>query len=48
MDHEPIRKTMEIMFASLITKGKTPVEAKSIIANIDPFNHFTYFLEFIN
>lgn len=47
-DHEPIRKTMEMMFASLILKGKTPEEAKAIIANIDPFNQFAHFLEFIN
>jgi hypothetical protein len=39
---------METMFASLISKGKTPVEAKAIIANIDPFNQFAHFLEFIN
>jgi hypothetical protein len=48
VDHEPIRKTMESMFNSLITKGKTAEEAKAIIANIDPFNQFTHFLEFIN
>lgn len=48
IDHEPIRKTMEAMFASLILKGKTPMEAKVIIANIDPFNQFTHLLEFIN
>lgn len=48
VDHEPIRKTMESMFKSLISKGKTAEEAKAIIANIDPFNQFTHFLEFIN
>lgn len=48
IDHEPVRKTMKIMFDSLIAKGKQPEEAKAIIANIDPFNHFTHFLEFIN
>jgi hypothetical protein len=48
IEHEPIRKTMETMFASLLSKGKTPEEAKAIIANIDPFNQFTHFLEFIN
>ena len=48
VDHEPIRKTMESMFNSLILKGKTTEEAKAIIANIDPFNQFTHFLEFIN
>lgn len=48
VDHEPIRKTMQTMFESLIKKGKSEQEAKSIIANIDPFNQFTHFLEFIN
>jgi anti-sigma regulatory factor (Ser/Thr protein kinase) len=48
IDHEPVRKTMQEMFDSLIGKGKTPEQAKAIIINIDPFNHFTHFLEFIN
>lgn len=48
VDQELIRQTMEIMFSSLISKGKTPEEAKAIIANVDPFNQFTHFLEFIN
>ena len=48
IDHEPISKTMKIMFDSLIAKGKQPEEAKGIIANIEPFNLFTHFLEFIN
>ena len=48
VDQEPIRQTMQSMFESLVGKGKTKEEAKSIIANIDPFNHFTHFLEFIN
>jgi hypothetical protein len=48
IDQEPIKNAMETMFASLLSKGKTSEEAKAIIANIDPFNHFTHFLEFIN
>ena len=48
IDQEPIRQTMQSMFNSLISKGKTKEEAKSIIINIDPFNQFTQFLEFIN
>ena len=48
IDHEPVRKTMQEMFDSLVAKGKTPEQAKAIIINIDPFNHFTHFLEFIN
>lgn len=47
-DQEPIRETMRMMFNSLIVKGKTPEEAKAIITNIDPFNHFPHFLELIN
>ncbi|WP_407520968.1 ATP-binding protein [Lacibacter sp. MH-610] len=47
IDQEPIRKTMQTMFESLIKKGKSEHEAKSIIANIDPFNQFTHFLEFL-
>lgn len=47
-DQEPIRKVMQSMFNSLVSKGKTQEEAKSIIANIDIFNQFTHFLEFIN
>jgi hypothetical protein len=48
VDQEPIRKTMRKMFESLVAKGSKPDEAKSIISNIEPFNHFTHFLEFIN
>lgn len=48
IDQEPIRKTMQIMFKSLVAKGSKSDEAKSIISNIEPFNHFTHFLEFIN
>ncbi|MEO6547714.1 MAG: ATP-binding protein [Ferruginibacter sp.] len=47
IDQEPIRKTMQTMFNSLISKGRSGEEAKAIITNIDPFNHFTHFLEFI-
>lgn len=48
IDQEPIRQAMQSMFDSLIKKGKTIEEAKGIIVSIDPFNHFTQFLEFIN
>lgn len=47
IDQDPIRKTMQTMFESLIKNGKSEKEAKSIIANIDPFNQFTHFLEFL-
>lgn len=46
-DQEIIRQTMQSMFENLVKSGKKPDEAKSIIANIEPFDQFTHFLEFI-
>ena len=43
-----IRNTMQLMFDNLVKSGKKPEEAKAIIVNIEPFNLFTHFLEFIN
>lgn len=48
IDQEPIRKAMKHMYDKLINEGKTDEQAKSIIINIDPFNLFPHFLEFIN
>lgn len=47
IDQEPIRQALQAMFESLKIKGKSEQEAKSIIANIDPFNQFTHYLEFL-
>lgn len=47
IDQEPIRKAMQVMYESLKSKGKSEQEAKAIIANIDPFNQFIQFLEFL-
>jgi len=47
-DQEPVRKTMKMMFEQLVTGGKTPDMAKSIILNIEPFNLFPHFTEFLN
>jgi hypothetical protein len=47
-DQEVIRNTMQMMFENLVMSGKKPEEAKSIIINIEPFNLFTHFIEFIN
>lgn len=47
VDTEPIRKTMKQMYENLITSGKTAEKAKFIILNIDPFNDFPHFLEFL-
>ncbi len=47
-DQEVIRTTMQMMYDNLIKSGKKQQEAKAIIVNIEPFNLFTHFLEFIN
>lgn len=47
IDQEPIRIAMQTMYGSLKKKGKSEQEAKAIISNIDPFNQFTHFLEFL-
>lgn len=46
-NHEIIRTTMQAMYSSLIKQGKTDDEAKAIISNIEPFNNFVHFLEFL-
>jgi hypothetical protein len=45
IDQEPIRKLMQQMYGRLTENGKSPDEAKSLIAYIEPFNHFPHFLE---
>jgi anti-sigma regulatory factor (Ser/Thr protein kinase) len=47
-DQNVIKSTMQVMFDNLIKSGKKPNEAKIIISNIEPFNLFPHFLEFIN
>lgn len=46
-NHEIIRTTMQAMYSSLLTQGKTDEEAKAIVSNIEPFNNFIHFLEFL-
>jgi len=46
-NHEIIRTTMQAMYSSLLTQGKKDEEAKAIISNIEPFNNFVHFLEFL-
>jgi len=46
-NHEIIRTTMQAMYSSLLAQGKTDEEAKAIISNIEPFNNFVHFLEFL-
>jgi len=48
IDQEPIRKAMKQMYDKLVNEGKTDEQAKAIIFNIDPFNLFPHFLEFIS
>jgi len=47
IDQEPIRKAIKQIYDKLISDGKTEEQSKSIILNIEPFNHFPHFLEFI-
>lgn len=47
VDQEPIRKAMEKIYNRLISEGRTDENAKAIIFNIEPFNHFPHFLECI-
>jgi hypothetical protein len=47
VDKEPIRKAMQQIYQNLLSQGKTDEIAKAIIFNIEPFNHFPHFLEFI-
>ena len=47
IDHEPIRNTMIAMYSNLITQGKASDEAKAIILNIEPFNFFPEYLEYL-
>ena len=48
IDQEPIRKVMKQLFDKLKNEGNTDEKAKAIIFNIEPFNQFAHFLEFIN
>jgi hypothetical protein len=45
--HEDIRSLMKSLFETLITQGKTKEEAKSIIINLDPFNHYPEYFEIL-
>lgn len=47
-DQEPILKVMKQMYVKLRTDGKGEDQAKSIILNIEPFNLFPQFIEFVN
>lgn len=47
IDQEPMRKTMQQMMDNLKKQGKSEAQAKAIIINIEPFNHYAHLLEFI-
>lgn len=47
VDHDPVRKLMQQMFEKLLATGKTDEQAKGIILNIEPFNHFPQYLELL-
>jgi hypothetical protein len=47
-DQELIKRTMKHMFENLTMHGKDPIQAKAIVMNIEPFNQFPEFLEYLN
>ena len=47
-DQEIVLDTMRKMYGSLISKGNTDEQAKRIIMNIEPFNFYPQYLEFLN
>ena len=46
-DQEPVRKTMKQMYDRLLSEGRSDDQAKSIILNIEPFNLFPQFIEYL-
>ncbi len=48
VNQEPIREVMKQIYNKYISEGKSEETAKAIILNIEPFNHFPHFLEFID
>ena len=46
-NHEIIKNTMQAMYSNLLNQGKSIEEVKAIIINIEPFNNFSQFLEFL-
>lgn len=48
VDQEPVRKAMKQIYVKLVAEGRTGEAAKAIILNMEPFNHFPHFLEFVD
>lgn len=46
-DQEPVKKAMRQMYYRLISDGKSDDQAKTIILNIEPFNLFPQFTEYL-
>lgn len=46
-DQEPVRKAMKQMYDRLLSEGRSDDQAKSIILNIEPFNLFPQFIEYL-
>ena len=47
IDQNPLLKVMKQMFDKLILEGKSDDQAKAIILNIEPFNLFPQFIEYM-
>lgn len=47
IDQEPIKEEMLAMYGSLRRNGKSQDEARAIILNIEPFNFFPEYIEYI-
>jgi hypothetical protein len=46
--HDDICLLMKSIFDSLTKQGKTIEEAKAVIINLEPFNHYPEYLEILN
>jgi hypothetical protein len=47
IDQEPIKEEMLAMYSNLRKNGKSKNEARAIILNIEPFNFFPEYIEYI-
>lgn len=47
-EHDVIHEVMKQMYDNLISSGRKPDEAKSLIVNIEPFNYYPEYVELLN
>lgn len=47
IDSEPVFLVMKEMYSSMIQSGKSELQAKSIINNIEPFNNFPHLIDLL-